>query len=121
MQAVILCGGEGKRLAPLTKKIPKPMVVINNKPFLEHQIIYLRNQGINDFVFCVGYKWNYIFNYFGDGSRLKVKINYSVEKNLIGTGGAIKLAKNYLEHYFLVIYGDSFLPINYKSFYKNAK
>jgi len=121
MQALILCGGKGKRLAPLTKKTPKPMLRINHKPFLEHQLVFLKKKGINDFVFCAGYKWKSIFNYFKDGSSWGVHIVYSVEKKPLGTGGAIRIAKGYLRDNFLVVYGDSFLPIDYRSFYFKAK
>jgi len=121
MQALILCGGKGKRLAPLTKKTPKPMIPINRKPFLEHQLVFLKKKGIKDFVFCAGYKWKSIFNYFKDGSRWGVHIVYSVEKKPLDTGGAVRMARGYLKDSFLVLYGDSFLPIDYISFYIKAK
>jgi len=121
MQAVILCGGKGIRLRPLTDKTPKPMLMINGKPFLEHQILYLKSQGITDFVLCAGHLWEQIRGYFGDGSKLGVKIGYSIEKKLLGTGGALKLAEKYLDGTFFVIYGDSFLPINYREAYDKAR
>ena len=121
MQAIILCGGRGERLRPITKNIPKPMVIINKKPFLEHQIMFLSNNGFKNFVFCVGYLWNSIFDYFGDGSRFGVNIAYSIEKKLLGTGGALKIAAKFLEQDFFIVYGDSFLPINYQVIYEKAK
>lgn len=120
MQAVILCGGDGKRLRPLTKTTPKSMLIINDKPFLEHQILLLRNNSIRNFVFCVGYKWKSIFNYFKDGVIWNINIVYSIENKPLGTGGSLKNAQKYLKYDFLVIYGDSFLPINYKKFYDKA-
>ena len=121
MQAVILCGGEGKRLRPFTEKIPKPMIMVNKKPFLERQIMFLKGSGIKDFVLCVGYLWKSIEDYFGNGLKFGIKITYSVEKELLGTGGALKLAEKYLKQDFFVIYGDSFLPIDYGLFYDKAK
>ncbi|HIC76325.1 MAG TPA: nucleotidyltransferase family protein, partial [Candidatus Dadabacteria bacterium] len=87
MQAVILCGGAGMRLRPLTDRIPKSMVLINGKPFLEHQILYFKKQGIKDFVLCAGHLWKKIVDYFKDGSNLGVKIEYSIENEPLGTGG----------------------------------
>ena len=112
MQAVILAGGKGERLMPLTKDIPKPMVLIHNKPYLEYQIEFLKKQGIVDIVLLVGYLKEKIMNYFEDGKKFGVKIKYSIEKELLGTGGALKNAEKLLKEVFLVIYGDSFLPIN---------
>lgn len=113
MQAVILAGGLGTRLRPLTYEIPKPMVPINGKPYLEYQINYLKKFGITDVLILIGYLGEQIVEYFGDGSQYGVKITYSKEENPLGTGGAIKLAENQLEDEFLIIYGDSFLPIDY--------
>ena len=114
MQAVILAGGLGKRLRPITYKMPKPMVKVGDKPFLEHLILMLKGNGINDIVLCVGYLWEQIKNYFKDGKKFGVKINYSIEKELMGTGGAIKLAEKYLKEDFFVIYGDSYLVLDYR-------
>ena len=114
MQAVILVGGLGTRLRPITYKIPKHMVRIGNKPFLEYLISMLNRNGINEVVLCVGYLWEQIRGYFGNGSKLGVKIKYSTEKKLMGTGGAIKGADRHLKDDFFVIYGDSYLEINYK-------
>ena len=113
MQALILAGGLGTRLRPITHKIPKHMVKIGDKPFLEHLIIMLKKNGINDIVLCVGYLFGQIRDYFGDGKKFGVNIKYSAEKNLMGTGGAIKLAEKYLQDDFFVIYGDSYLELDY--------
>ena len=111
MQAVILAGGKGERLLPLTNGIPKPMVLINDKPYLEYQIEFLKKQGITDIVLLIGYLKEKIMDYFGDGSRFGVSICYSIEQELLGTGGALKNAEHLLRDVFFVIYGDSFLPI----------
>lgn len=112
-QVVILAGGLGTRLRPLTYDIPKPMVPVAGKPFLEHQILMLRDQGITNVVLLVGYLGSYIQEHFGDGSRFGVSIQYSVEETPAGTGGGLVLARDLLAEQFLVVYGDSFLPIHY--------
>lgn len=115
MQIVVLCGGLATRLRPLTEKIPKSMVKIEGKPFLEYQLELLKKNGIFDMIFCIGYKSGQIEKYFGDGSQFGVKIKYSREKEkLLGTGGALKKAENLLDKVFLVMYGDSYLPFNFK-------
>lgn len=112
-QVVILAGGLGTRLRPLTYDIPKPMVPVAGKPFLEHQILMLRDQGITDVVLLIGYLGFHIQDHFGDGSRFGVSIRYSVEQTPAGTGGGLMLARPLLAEQFLVVYGDSFLPIHY--------
>ncbi len=115
MQAVILAGGLGTRLRPITYKIPKHMVKIAGKPFLERLIGMLKENGITDIVLCVGYLHENIMDYFGKGEKFGVEIKYSIEnKNLLGTGGAIKHAAKYLKGNFFVIYGDSYLKLDYK-------
>ncbi len=112
MQAVILAGGLGTRLRPITDKMPKHIVRVGNKPFLEHIINLLKQNAINDIVLCVGYLWEQIKDYFKDGKKFGVDIRYSVEKELMGTGGALKLSERYLEDDFLLLYGDSYLDID---------
>jgi len=108
MKALILAGGFGKRLRPYTDETPKPLIKVAGKPILEHQIIWLKKQGVEEFIILVGYKREKILEYFGDGDRLGVKIEYSIEEEPLGTGGAIKNAKDYLENIssFLVLNGD---------------
>lgn len=113
MQAVILAGGLGTRLRPMTYDIPKPMIPINGKPYLEYQIEYLRDQGVRDVLILVGYLGNQIIDHFGNGAKIGVNINYSKEEKPLGTAGGLKNAEKLLEDNFLLIYGDSFLPINY--------
>lgn len=112
MQTVILAGGLGKRLMPLTKDIPKPMVRVSGKPFLEYQIRWLKSNGIRDILLLTGYQGSKIESYFRDGSSLGVIITYSHETSPLGTGGSLKLAEKKLESNFLLVYGDSFLPID---------
>jgi N-acetyl-alpha-D-muramate 1-phosphate uridylyltransferase len=113
MQIAVLAGGLGTRLYPLTRRIPKAMVSIEGKPFLEYQIELLKKNKINDILLCVGYKFRQIKKYFGNGRRFGVKIRYSIEeKDLLGTAGSLKKAQRYLKKDFIVIYGDSYLPID---------
>lgn len=115
MQAVILAGGLGKRLKPLTEKIPKSMVPIQGKPFLEYQLDLLRRCGISDIVLCVGYLGEKIKNYFCDGKGFGVKIEYSEEtEKLLGTAGALKNALDLLDDTFFITYGDSYLILDYR-------
>lgn len=114
MQAVILAGGLATRLRPLTDYLPKCMIKIQGKPFLEYQLELLRKNGITEMVLCLGYLADQVINYLGDGSRWGVRLTYSIEdKELLGTGGALKKAYPLLRHKFLVIYGDSYLDFPY--------
>lgn len=114
MQAVILAGGLGIRLRPLTDGIPKPMVLIHGKPFLEYQIELLRRHGIGSIVLCVGHLGHMVKEHFGDGSRFGVDIRYSEEgERLLGTAGALKRAEPLLDDEFFLIYGDSYLLLDY--------
>ncbi|MFK8111696.1 MAG: nucleotidyltransferase family protein [Rubripirellula sp.] len=113
MQAVILAGGLGTRLYPLTKTVPKPMVPVGGVPYLEHQLRLLREQAITDIVLLIGYLGEQIEDHFGDGSRFGINVAYSKEETPLGTGGALREALPLLDDSFLVIYGDSYLPINY--------
>jgi D-glycero-alpha-D-manno-heptose-7-phosphate kinase len=115
IKAVILIGGLGKRFRPLTETVPKPMVEINGKPFLEFKIESLKKEGIKDIVLCVSHLGNIVEEYFGDGKRFGVNIEYSYEReSLLGTAGAIKNAENLLEEVFIVMNGDTFIDINLK-------
>jgi NDP-sugar pyrophosphorylase family protein len=112
-QVVILCGGLGTRLGDVTKDIPKPMVMVNGKPFLEWQLLHLKKNGFTKFLFLTGYKGDKIKEYFDDGKKWEVTIEYSHEKEQLGTGGAILQAKMYLDAEFLLLFGDSFLPTDF--------
>lgn len=108
VKAVILAGGFGKRLKPLTDQRPKPMIEVLNVPIIEWQVRWLRKFGIKDFVLCVGYMREQIFDHIGDGSKFGAKIEYSVEKDPLGTGGALKNAHDLLatQDSFLMLNGD---------------
>ena len=113
MQAVILAGGLGTRLWPLTRTVAKPMVPVAGVPYLEHQLRLLARQSIRDIVLLTGYLGEQIEKYFGDGARLGVSLRYSREPVPLGTGGALRQARGLLAEDFLIIYGDSYLPIDY--------
>ena len=126
MKALILVGGLGTRLRSVIQNIPKPMAPVGGRPFLEYQIRWLIKYGFTDIVLCIGYLGDYIKNYFGDGSRLGVKIEYSYEKELLGTAGAIKNAENLIPkgEPFLVLNGDSYAKIDFNKlieFHNNKK
>ena len=107
MQAVILAGGKGTRLHPLTTNVPKPMVPLFDKPVMEHCINLLIKHGITDIIITVSYLANEIMQYFGDGSRWGVKIRYSVESEPLGTAGGVKLVQDMINERFVVVSGDA--------------
>ena len=114
MQAVVLAGGLGTRLWPLTKEIPKPMAPVNGVPYLEYQLRLLAAQGFGSALILTGYLGEQIESYFQDGSALGLALRYSREPAPQGTGGALRHAGALLEDRFVLIYGDSFLPIDYR-------
>lgn len=120
-QIVVLCGGLATRLYPLTKKIPKSMVPIAGKPFLEHQLDLFKKNKIFDVVLCTGFLSEQIEEYFGNGEKFGVSIKYSREKEPLDTGGALKAAKGLLDDEFFIIYGDSYLLIDYQEVYNYFK
>jgi len=114
VQAVILAGGLATRLRPLTKTVPKAMVPVNGRPFLAHLLELLGNSGITDVVLCVGYMGDQIKEYVRRGEKFGMKIRFGEEKGeLLGTGGALKHAEDFLNERFFVINGDTYLPISY--------
>lgn len=113
MKALILCGGLGTRLRSVISDVPKAMAPVGGKPFLLYQINWLKKYQFTDIVLCVGYKAEHIKNYFGDGSRFGVSITYSQEEELLGTGGAIKLAEPFVQGTFLVLNGDTYAKIDF--------
>ena len=115
MQAVVLAGGLGTRLKPITEGIPKVMAPVNGKPFLGYLLELLKDRGVDDVVLCIGYLGEQIESTFGKGEELGIRIRYNREETrLLGTGGAVKLAQHLLDDYFFVVNGDTYLPINYK-------
>jgi NDP-sugar pyrophosphorylase family protein len=110
----ILAGGFAKRLMPMTEKIPKALIEVAGKPFIFHQLQYLRKEGIKKVVLCLGYHCEMIQEKVGDGSKFDLDITYSYDGGfLLGTGGSIKKALPLLDENFYVLYGDSFLPIHF--------
>ena len=90
MYALILAGGRGERLRPLTDSLPKPMVPLNGKPLLWHQVQWMKDAGVTDVVFLAGYRHEAVMDYFGDGSDHGFNAHYSIEDSPLGTGGAVK-------------------------------
>jgi len=121
MQIVILCGGLATRLYPQTLKIPKSLMLINNKPFIYWQLMQLKNQNIKNIILCLGKYSEQIIEYLQLNSNFGLKIKYSVENEKLGTGGAISNTYSRLENYFGILYGDCFLDINYKKLKKHYK
>ena len=115
MQVVILAGGLATRLGGLTRNQPKSMIRIQGKPFLAYQLELLKKAGMEEIVVCIGHLGEQIETYFGGGERHGVRLRYSVEKTLLGTAGALKNAGYLLDGPFLVMYGDSYLPIDFGS------
>jgi D-glycero-D-manno-heptose 1,7-bisphosphate phosphatase len=113
-QAVILAGGEGTRLRPLTNDVPKPMAMVNNRPFLAYLIKLLRENGISEIVLLLGYLPEKIIQHFGDGSNYGIDIKYSVGKVTDKTGARIKNAGSMLDDIFLLLYCDNYWPLNLK-------
>jgi NDP-sugar pyrophosphorylase family protein len=110
----ILAGGLATRLRPITEKIPKALVTVAGQPFLAHQLGLLHTSGIRKVVLCVSYRGEMIEQEFGNGSSLGMELRYSYDgADLLGTGGALKKALPLLRDKFLVLYGDSYLPIDY--------
>ncbi|MDD9369421.1 MAG: mannose-1-phosphate guanyltransferase [Acidimicrobiales bacterium] len=112
MKAVIMAGGEGTRLRPLTSNAPKPMMPIANAPMMEHIVTLLREHGFDDIVVTVAFLANHIRNYFGDGSELGVRMVYATEETPLGTAGSVLNARDELDERFLVISGDVLTDID---------
>jgi NDP-sugar pyrophosphorylase family protein len=111
----ILAGGLATRLRPITEKIPKSLVPVAGKPFLAHQLELLHARGIRHAVLCIGYLGEMIQREFGDGQAYGVRLDYSFDgPKLLGTGGALKRALPFLGDEFFVLYGDSYLPVEYR-------
>ena len=115
-QVVILAGGLGTRLRPLTEKCPKPLVDVKGKPYLHWQLEYLKQQGFKRVLILTGYLGDQVESEFADGRRLGLEIQYSHEPQPMGTGGALLLAYDKLEPRFVLLMGDSFLQLDYSDF-----
>jgi len=106
LKTVILCGGEGTMMRPLTLTMPKPMLPIGYKPILEHIVNFFKKEGLNNFIFAIGYLGENIIKYFNDGSHFGINIKYSSEESSLGTAGAIKKIEDFVGSSFVVSYGD---------------
>jgi mannose-1-phosphate guanylyltransferase len=118
MQAVILAGGLGTRMRPITETIPKPMITVAGKPFLQHQLELLRGAGIEKALLLVAYLGEQIQEYFGYGTKFGCDILYSFEPSPLGTGGALKHAEAQLQDEFVLLNGDTYLAIDYRGLAK---
>lgn len=112
MKAIIMAGGYGSRLKPLTNNMPKPMMPIINKPIISYIVNLLRKYGVKDIGITLGYKPEHIVNFFGNGENYGVNLEYFIEDTPSGTAGSVKNCKNFLDDTFIVISGDAFTNIN---------
>ena len=111
MKAVIMAGGEGTRLRPLTANQPKPMLPLANRPLMEHIVRHVRNHGVKEIVVTVQFLASQVRNYFGDGSDMGVDLTYATEPSPLGTAGSVKNAAEQLQETFVVISGDALTDI----------
>lgn len=116
--AIILAGGKGTRLSPVSGDLPKPMVTIAGVPMIEHQLRLCLVNGFKNILISVGYKKDKIINYFKNGAHLGVNIEYIIEEQELGTGGALQKSLNWnMQSDFLVLYGDIYYDIDLRKFY----
>jgi NDP-sugar pyrophosphorylase family protein len=116
LPVALLAGGMATRLRPITTKIPKLLVEVAGEPFFSHQLRLLKKNGLTKIVLCVGYLGDQIVELYGDGAKWGVEIQYSFDgEKLLGTGGALIRALPKLGDAFYVLYGDSYLPIDYQA------
>lgn len=123
MKAVILAGGLGTRLQPLTYETPKPLLPVKGKPLIEWAILNVKKYKITDIILSIGYKADLITEYFKDGSQLGVHISYNIENTPLGTGGAVKdiVANKNLKNPFILAWGDNLANFNYKEMIETHK
>ena len=115
MKAVILAGGLGTRLQPYTTFLPKPMLPLGEKPILEHLVDWAKKNGIKSVVLCVSYLRKTIEDYFEDGKRFGVNIEYAVSNKPLATAGQLKTAEKFIDSTFVCMYGDSIFDFNLRS------
>ena len=118
MKAVILAGGLGTRLRPLTNYKPKPMLPVGEKPILEHLIEWTKKGGVKSIVICVSYLRKSIEDYFEDGSKFGVKIEYAISNKPLATAGQLKTAEEFIDDDFVCMYGDSIFNFSLRSMIK---
>ncbi len=121
MKAVILAGGLGTRLQPYTTFVPKPMLPLGEKPLLEHLIEWLRKNGIKTTVLCVSYLRKTIEDYFEDGERFGMNIEYAIAGKPLATAGQLKTAEEFIDDSFVCVYGDSIFDFNLKNMINQHK
>jgi mannose-1-phosphate guanylyltransferase len=115
VKAVILAGGLGTRLQPYTTFVPKPMLPLGEKPLLEHLIEWLRKNGIKSTVLCVSYLRKTIEDYFEDGERFGMEIEYAIASKPLATAGQLKTAEKFIDESFVCVYGDSIFDFDLKT------
>ncbi|MHA1727432.1 MAG: nucleotidyltransferase family protein [Promethearchaeota archaeon] len=123
LKVLILVGGLGTRLRTIISDVPKPMAPIGrkNKPFLYYKLMQLKNSGLKNIVFCSGYMNQIIQDYFGDGEKFGINIEYSIEKEPLGTAGAIKNAEKFIDGPFFMMNGDVYINIKYRELFLEYK
>jgi len=121
MKTFVLCGGEGTRLKPYTYYTPKPMLMIGGKPILWYVIENLKRNGLKDLVLTVGYKHEQIQDFFGDGKKFGVSIEYAIEKEALNTAGSILPLKNKVKETFAVVMGDHLTNIDLRAMLEHHK
>ena len=114
IRTIMMAGGKGTRLRPLTLVRPKPMIPLVNKPIIEYTVNKLKKSGFNDIIMTLNYMSTNIKNYFKDGSEFGMDIRYSVEKWPLGTGGSVKKAEKYIDDTFMVVSGDVLTDVDFK-------
>lgn len=115
LPVVILAGGLATRLYPVTRTIPKALILVNGRPFIDHQLALLKEKGVTEVILCVGYLGSTIEEFVGNGFLWGLEVRYSYDGDkLLGTGGAIKKAVELLPDAFMILYGDSYLDIDFK-------
>jgi len=121
VKAVILAGGLGTRLLPLTKKTPKPMLPLGKKPILEHLINWNKKNGVKSIVLCVSYLRKTIEDYFEDGKKFGVNIEYAISNKQLATAGQLKTAEELIDDTFVCMYGDSIFDFSLRNMIKQHK
>jgi len=121
VKAVILAGGLGTRLQPYTTFLPKPMLPLGEKPILEHLIDWTRKNGVKSIVLCVSYLRKTIEDYFEDGKRFGVSIEYAVSNRPLATAGQLKTAEKFIDDTFVCMYGDSIFDFNLRNMINQHK
>ncbi len=121
MKAVILAGGLGTRLQPYTTFLPKPMLPLGEKPILEHLMEWSKKNGVKSFVLCVSYLRKSIEDYFEDGKKFGVSIEYAISNKPLATAGQLKTAEKFIDDTFVCMYGDSIYGFNLRNMIKQHK